>query len=463
MPKAKIQLIISEKPKAAEKIAQALSKDVKVKNLHGVNYFELEKNGMKIYVAPAVGHIFTLDQKIKKSGYPIFDIEWKPSADVSDYSAFTKKYLQVLTKLSKEATELISATDYDMEGSLIAGNIINHLGKGKPSKRMLFSTLTSEDLLDAYSNLHPLDVSSISAGETRHIMDYYWGINFSRALMGAMKAGGRFKIMSIGRVQGPALAILAHKEREISVFVPQKYLEIHAFAKGTDFLHETGRFFDLEKGEAAFSDIVSKKSGKILSIERRKFKQLSPVPFDLTTLQVESYRNFGYSPTRTLQLAQSLYDDAIISYPRTSSQKLPAKLGLKKIIELIGKNPTYSKFTSQLLSQNRVIPHEGEKTDSAHVSIYPTGQLPNKIGKEENNLYDLIVKRFLSVFALEAKRESMKVKMEIGSHAFATDGTRTIEEGWFAFYRPYLHLEEIILPEFKEGETVSIERAEKQE
>ncbi|MBI5224743.1 DNA topoisomerase I [Candidatus Micrarchaeota archaeon] len=463
MAKAKIQLIISEKPKTAEKIARALSKDAKAKNLHGVNYFELELDGMKVYVAPAVGHIFTLDQKIKKSGYPIFDIEWKPSSEVSEYGAFTKKYLQVLAKLSKEATEFISATDYDMEGSLIAGNIINHLGKGKPAKRMLFSTLTSQDLTQAYSKLQPLDVSSISAGETRHIMDYYWGINCSRALMGAMKAGGRFKIMSIGRVQGPALAILAHKEREILAFIPQKYLEIHAFAKNTDFLHDAGRFFDLAKGEAAFLEIVSKKSGKILSIESRKFKQLSPVPFDLTTLQVESYRNFGYSPTRTLQIAQSLYDDAIISYPRTSSQKLPEKLGLKKIIEMVGKNPLYSKLTLQLLSKNRIIPHEGEKTDSAHVSIYPTGQLPGRVGRDELNLYDLIVKRFLSVFAPEAKRESMKVTMQIGEHKFATDGTRTIEDGWFEFYRPYLHLEEITLPEFKEGENVAIEKVEKLE
>lgn len=458
-----IQLIISEKPKTAQKIAAALSANYKISNLHGVNYYEFEKDGMKVYVAPAVGHVYTLAQKEKGSGYPVFDIEWKASSEVSDSSDFTKKYLLVLQKLGKEANELVSATDYDIEGSLIAGNIISHMGKGKASKRMLFSTLTEEDLREAYANAGPLDVTAIEAGEARHMLDFYWGINCSRALMQALRSAGRFKVLSIGRVQGPALAILAHKEKEIAKFKPEKYFEIHAHAKKTDFLHEKGRFFDAKEAETVYGECSAEKFGLVEKIESRKFKQLQPVPFDLTTMQVEAYRNFGMSPTRTLQVAQSLYEGAYISYPRTSSQKLPEKLGLKKIIDMIGKNPAYSKLASQLISQGRFKPHEGEKTDSAHVSIYPTGQMATKLSSEEVKLYDLIVKRFLSTFALEAKRESMKVIMKIASHNFIADGTRTIEEGWFAFYRPYLHLEEIILPEFKEGEHAALEKMEKLE
>ncbi|MFH1750603.1 MAG: DNA topoisomerase I [Candidatus Micrarchaeota archaeon] len=463
MQKKKVQLIISEKPKTAQKIAAALSANYKVHNLHGVNYFELEKGGMKVYVAPAVGHVYTLAQKEKGSGYPVFDIEWRASSEVSDSSDFTKKYLQVLLKLGKEASELVSATDYDIEGSLIAGNIINHMAKGKNAKRMLFSTLTEEDLREAYANAGPLDVTAIEAGEARHMLDFYWGINCSRALMHALRSAGRFKVLSIGRVQGPALALLAHKEREIAKFKPEKYSEIHARIKKTDFLHEKGRFFDAKGALEVFSECSAQKSGTVEKTESRKFKQLQPVPFDLTTMQVEAYRNFGMSPTRTLQVAQSLYEGAYISYPRTSSQKLPEKLGLGKIIAQIGRNPAYSKFASELILQNRLRPHEGAKTDSAHVSIYPTGQIASKLSKEEGNLYDLIVKRFLSAFAPEAKRESMKVSIKIASHIFIADGTRTIEEGWFAFYRPYLHLEEVTLPEFTQGERVAIEKIEKLE
>ncbi len=463
MAKQKVQLIISEKPKAAEKIAHALSATAKMHSLHGVNYFELDSKGVKVYVAPAVGHVYTLAQKEKTASYPVFDIEWKEAHEINSESGFTKKYLALLKKLAKEADELVSACDYDIEGSLIAGNIIREAGKGKPAKRMLFSTLTTDELREAYDNLTPLDVTSIAAGEARHILDYYWGINTSRALMAAIKSAGRFRIMSIGRVQGPALAILAHKEKEIAAFKPQKYLEVHAFARKTDFIHEKERFFDIPEGEKVFQECQAEKTGTILAVVSRKFKQLQPVPFDLTTLQVESYRNFGFSPTRTLQLAQSLYDDALISYPRTSSQKLPAKLGLRKILEMVGKNTSYSKFVSLLLAQNRTVPHEGEKTDSAHVAIYPTGQIANRVAADESKLYDLIVKRFLSTFAPPAVRESMKVTMRIAQHDFLTDGTRTLEDGWFAFYRPYLHLEEIILPEFKGGELVHLEKIEKLE
>lgn len=463
MPKQKTILIISEKPKTAQKIAAALSSNYKSANVSGVSYFELERDSQRILVSPAVGHVYTLAQREKSSGYPIFDIEWKEAHEVNDSSDFTKKYLMLLKKLAKEADEVISATDYDLEGSLIAGNIISHVAKGKPAKRMLFSTLTTEDLVASYENLAPLDVSSISAGEARHYLDFYWGINCSRALMGAMKSAGRFKLMSIGRVQGPALAILAHKEREIAAFVSQKYFELHAFAKKTDFLHEKGRFFEESEAMNIFEKCQQEKHGAITKIERRKFKQLQPVPFDLTTMQVESYRNFGMSPTRTLEIAQSLYENAAISYPRTSSQKLPEKLGLNKIIAQIAKNPLYSNLANQLIEQKRFKAHEGEKTDSAHVSIYPTGQMPTRLNKEEINLYDLIVKRFLSTFAPEAKRESMKVTMDIAKNNFITDGTRTMEEGWFAFYRPYLHLEEITLPDFSEGEKVAIEKLEKLE
>ncbi|MFH0971093.1 MAG: DNA topoisomerase I [Candidatus Micrarchaeota archaeon] len=463
MAKQKIQLVIAEKPKAAEKIAHALSSGAKMLSLHGVNYFELESKGMKVYVAPAVGHVYTLAQKEKTASYPVFDIEWREAHEINSGSGFTKKYLTLLKKLAKEADELVSACDYDIEGSLIAGNIIRQAGKGKPAKRMLFSTLTTEELNGAYDNLSPLDTTAIAAGEARHILDYYWGINTSRALMAAIKSAGRFRIMSIGRVQGPALAILAHKEKEIAAFKAQKYLEVHAFAKKTDFIHEKARFFEIPEGEKVFQECQKEKTGTITGVVRRKFKQLQPVPFDLTTLQVESYRNFGFSPTRTLQLAQSLYDDALISYPRTSSQKLPAKLGLKKILEMVGKNAAYSKFVSQLLTQNRIIPHEGEKTDSAHVAIYPTGQIANRVGADEGKLYDLVVKRFLSTFAPPAVRESMKVAMQVAQHNFLTDGTRTLEDGWFAFYRPYLHLEEIILPEFTEGEKAAVEKVEKLE
>ncbi len=348
--------------------------------------------------------------------------------------------------------------------SVIGGNVIRFACKGLPSKRMLFSSLTEDELQEAFDGRGPLDASAIDAGEARHTLDWYWGINASRALMQSLRAAGRYKVMSIGRVQGPALAILAKREKEIAAFVPQAYWQIAAHAKDTEFLHEKERFFDESEANAVYEECKGQQHGTVASVNVRTFKQPPQPPFDLTTLQVEAYRNFGFSPSRTLELAQDLYEQALVSYPRTSSQKLPEKLGLPKIIQQLGQNPQYSALASQLVAAGRYKPREGAKEDSAHVAIYPTGVNPGRLSAEEAKLYDLVARRFLSCFAEPAERESMKVRLLLaGRHGFVAEGTRTLRKGWFDFYGPYVHLEEVQLPPFSQGEQAKIQKVEKRE
>ncbi|MFH1106345.1 MAG: DNA topoisomerase I [Candidatus Micrarchaeota archaeon] len=458
-------LVITEKPRVAEKLAAALSKSAKRKPAaQGVSYFELERGGNTVLVAPAVGHVYTLAEKKRTSSYPVFDIEWVESSAQDKGSAFTKKYLDAIKKLAKSADEVVNACDFDVEGSVIGGNIMRFAAKGKPAKRMLFSSLTEDELQDAYDNRGQLDQPSIDAGEARHMMDWFWGINASRALMQSLRAAGRYKVMSIGRVQGPALAILAKREKEIAAFLPKTYWQIAAFSKGVEFLHEAERFFDGEEAGRVFEECKACKTGEIDSVNVRQFHQPPGHPFDLTTLQVEAYKNFGFSPSRTLEISQNLYEQALISYPRTSSQKLPEKLNLAKVIRQIGENPQYSALAGELVLKRRFKPKEGSKEDSAHVAIYPTGQKPGKPGAEESKLYDLIVRRFLSCFAEDALRESMKVRMLLAvKHGFLAEGTRTIERGWFAFYQPYVHLEEVQLPPFAQGERPAVQKVERRE
>ncbi|MCX6772631.1 MAG: DNA topoisomerase, partial [Candidatus Micrarchaeota archaeon] len=150
-----------------------------------------------------------------------------------------------------------------------------------------------------------------------------------------------------------------------------------------------------------------------------------------------------------------LYEAAMISYPRTSSQKLPAKLNLKKVIEGLSKNNEYAVHAKKLLASGRTIPLEGKKDDPAHPAIHPTGQMGNA-GEREMRLYDLIVRRFLSCFAEPATRESQKVSMLSGTENYFASGNRTVKQGWFEIYLPYVKLEEITLPEFAEGEHVPL-------
>ena len=345
-----------------------------------------------------------------------------------------------------------------MEGSLIGGNIIRHAIR-KPAKRMLFSTLTKEDLVEAFSNLHPLDLPQIEAGEARHVLDWYWGINTSRALMSAIKKAGIFRIMSIGRVQGPALAILAQREIEIKKFVPEPYWVLSAILRGVEFGCTAGNIFEEKKATAlkAKADAGALSKALTTSVEEKTFKQPAPFPFDLTSLEIEAYRAFGFKPSLTLSLAQTLYEDALISYPRTSSQKLPSKLNLKKIISELGQIPAFFALAKKLLDSASTVPSEGKKEDAAHPAIHPTGLKPSALTQQQAKLYDLIAHRFLPCFAPPATRASVQVKAMIGEVEFSASGTRTTEKGWFEFYEKYLQLDEVVLPAFSRGERVDVD------
>ena len=187
--------------------------------------------------------------------------------------------------------------------------------------------------------------------------------------------------------------------------------------------------------------------------------QNPPEPFDLGSLQSEAYRIFKYTPMRTSSIAQHLYLDALISYPRTSSQKLPPSIGYKTILKKLGKTPDYAKHSAELLSKSTLTPNEGKKFDPAHPAIYPTGNLPEKsLDAAERNIFDLIVKRFLAVFGNPAIKQSVSVVIDINEHLFRLNTARTLIDGWFHFYKPYVQLKDDSLPPLIEGQEVSVKQ-----
>ncbi|MCX8197429.1 MAG: DNA topoisomerase I [Candidatus Micrarchaeota archaeon] len=446
-----MKFVVCEKPNAAEKVALALGK-AKKRKFGNVSYWEVEEGQEKIVVVSAVGHLYTLKQKEKGWSYPVFDVEWVPSYEVDKDAQYQKAYLEAIKNLSVGAEEHICACDYDTEGSLIGYNVLRFACKSKRMSRMKFSTLTKEELRDAWRQRGEMDLENALAGEARHILDWYYGINLSRALMASIrKAGAARQVMSIGRVQGPALAILAKREREIESFVPQPYWEVWCKAKGIEFQNAHGRYLKKEEAEAAVAS--SSERGIVKKIEKKEQQSGCEPPFDLTSLQLEAYKVFGFDPKATLDIAQQLYENALISYPRTSSQKLPAKLDLKKILWALSKQEAYRQ-ASVLLKEGKTKPAEGKKTDPAHPAIHPTGEVPAGLDERQAKLYDLIVRRFLACFEEPAIRESQKVVIESGKQEYVAMGVKTKKEGWMRIYRPYVKLEEKELPPFAEKESV---------
>ena len=457
-----MELIITEKPSSMRKIAAAIA-DGKPEShkKYGVQYFTLTRNGNDITVVSAVGHLYTVAEKNKGGGwtYPVFDIEWIASADANKNAKYTRKYLKTIKSLAKKADTVTIATDFDIEGEVIGYSILNYACKKEDGHRMKYSTVTVDELRDSYDNKMPsIAWPQAMAGKTRHELDWYYGINLSRALTLSVKAAGGFKILSSGRVQTPALKLLADKEKEIQAFEPDPYWQLEITTPELTAMHKTNKFWKKEEAEQAQNNTTKK--ALVQDINTREYTQKAPNPFDLTSLQTEAYKSFGMSPKETLSRAQDLYSAGYISYPRTSSQQLPKSIEYKKLLEALKKQSTYKALSEKLLKKKTLKPNNGKKTDPAHPAIYPTGNKPKTKDERTKKVYDLVVRRFLATFAEDAKRETMKITLESGEETYTTSGTRTTYPGWHEYYQPHLKQKEEELPALTQGDELTIKKLE---
>ena len=431
MPKGQVT-IVTEKPDASKRIAESLAEKGSLKkftNEENVTYYEFKRDGKKHIVVCAVGHLFNLTP-VKKGGgwsYPVFDAEWKPSFQVRKESAFSKKYFDVMQTLIKDASDFVVATDYDTEGSVIGFNVLRFLGGAKDGRRMKFSTLTKDELIDSYNTMSKhLDFSQIESGLTRHELDWEYGINLTRALTLALKSAAEkgFAILSSGRVQTPTLYMLLEKELEIRKFKSKPFWEIQLKLKldGKEVVANYEKYKLWNKKEA--DEILAACKGKdaiVKDVKRREYKQAPPAPFNTTDLQSEAYAQFKFSPTQTMRIAEGLYQAGWISYPRSSSQKLPPSINYEKIMKALGTLNQYSKFVQEIMKKDKLVPKEGSKDDPAHPAVYPTFEVADmkKLNAQQKKLYDLIVRRFLAVFGDDALRESMTVSLDVNEKKFS--------------------------------------------
>ncbi len=456
------ELIICEKPSASLKVATALADGKVSKKLFEgkIPAYEIKHKGKSIIIACAVGHLYTVAEKNKKGWtYPVFDIEWKPSPETSKSAAYMQPYIDTIHKLAQKADKFTIATDYDIEGEVIGYNVIKFACGQKDARRMKFSTTTKEDLQQSYEEAQPhLDWQQAEAGLTRHELDFYYGINLSRALSLSIKsATGGFKILSSGRVQGPALKILADREVEIQNFKPEPFWQIELITKELTAEHKEDKFWDKKKADGAYKK-ANKKTPVIDKITKTQFDQEPPHPFDLTALQIEAYKQFGIQPKKTLEVTQNLYINSYISYPRTSSDQLPESIKYKQLLQKLSRQTAYKRLCEKLLLQKTLKPNNGNKKDPAHPACHPTGEAPKNLRADALKVYDLLVHRTLASFAEPAKRETTKLAIDCGGEPFQAQGTRTVEKGWHEYYGKYAKFEEQELPELKEQQKLTFKK-----
>lgn len=465
---SKYTLLIAEKPDAARRISEAIA-DTKPETIkkRGVAYYAFTVQGKRHICVPAVGHLFILTPSKEKNptgwNYPVFNLEWIPTY-TKKATAWTYKYFQNIHDLSQDASDFIDAADVDMEGEVLLFNILRFICNVKNAKRMKFSTLTRDELRESYQTMSPTILhSTLERGLTRHELDALWGLNLTRALTLALQkqVNRGFTILSTGRVQGPTLAILHKKERQIRQFKPTPFWQLKLKVKvgviELDAIYQKEKIWDNDEAIAILQSCEARMA-TVFDIKKHHYTQAPPVPFNTTALQSEAYRHFKYSPKQTLQIAEGLYQKGIISYPRTSSQKLPPIINYRKILEAISMLTPYTLLIPSLLNKTPLIPTQGKLTDPAHPAVYPTSEVPDlkTLSSPQKNIYDLIICRFLSIFGKPMLRENNKVFLTVNHHLFILKGTRTIEPGWTIFYEKYFPYDERALPIFKIGQELKI-------
>jgi DNA topoisomerase I len=441
-------LVVCEKPAAARRIAQALGEPTESRP-GGISIFEV-KNGRHHYkICTALGHLYGLTEVTKnRNVYPVFDLEWAPVAK----NPKVDRAINVISELAKDASSFVHACDYDQEGEVIGYSILQYACGDKYAEalRAKFSTLTDEEIRDSFANLTKPNCGLAEAGRSRHMLDFIYGVNLSRALVRSFKSVGRYRNLSIGRVQGPTLAFAVNREIEIRLHIPDPYWIITAqFDKDGQIFsaqYEKSKVDKPAEAKAIINACVGR-NGTVNNISDNESMLRSPVPFNIGDLQREAYSLFKLGPSYTLTIAEKLYLQALISYPRTSSQKLPSSIGYDKIISGLSKIDRYSQLVSMLLSKKRLVPNEGRMTDPAHPAIYPTGVAPRqKLSGLEFRVYDLIVRRFLAAFGDPAISRHVNVTIDVSGYIFKAGGMTLAYEGWMVLYKPYVRFNQHKLP-----------------
>lgn len=331
--------IIAEKPTAARRIAEALDQTGSPKKIRGkaFDHYLCKGEGGEILVCPALGHLYTLvGLRDDKNLYPSFVTKWVSRNRAERGQQRVAAWIQQITDISERADSFINACDYDIEGSLIGSTILRYAcsGKDKIAARMRFSTLTKDDIVSAYeSKTFGTDDSLIEAGLTRHEVDFLYGINLSRMLTTSQKRlSGRHTTISAGRVQSPTLGFVVHRDQEINSFVPIPHFEIDAaFRVGREIVaasYQKRRIQKLSEANSVVSECQNG-SGTVSEIKERTVTRSPPYPFDIGSLQRAAYTLFNVTATKSMRILERLYLDALISYPRTGSQRLPATIDVK--------------------------------------------------------------------------------------------------------------------------------------
>ncbi len=375
-----------------------------------------------------------------------------------------KGIIRSLKNLAKKADSVVIGTDFDREGELIGSDALRQIREVAPDvpvSRARYSAFTKAEIDHAFNNLVELDQDLADAGESRQYIDLIWGAVLTRYLTTA-RFSGFGNTRSAGRVQTPTLALVVERERERMAFKPEDYWVIsgeasHGEEEPFKVSHTTARFWDKDAADAAYANVAGAKEACVTAVERKSRTQRPPAPFNTTSLQAAAAAE-GISPARTMRLAESLYMDGLISYPRVDNTVYPSSLDLKDCVRTISKVPQYAPTCKALLAQPKLTATRGKQETTDHPPIYPTGAAdPEKLQPAAWKLYNLIARRFLATLMGPATIEGTKVTFDVNGEPFQASGNVLANPGFRSIY-PYGLKKDDQLPELHEGDVCDVRK-----
>ncbi len=445
---------ITEKPSVAKDIASILGA-----NIRRDGYFE----GNNYMVTWTFGHLCTLKEP---QDYTERWKSWSLGALPMIPPKFGIKLIAdkgierqfgVIESLIKNADKVINCGDAGQEGELIQRWVMQKAQCDKPVQRLWISSLTDESIKEGFKSLRPqVDFDKLYfAGLSRAIGDWILGMNATRLF--TLKYSNGKGVLSIGRVQTPTLALVVERQKQIENFVPEDFWEIKTLYRDVTFLSTKGRFDSEESAEVEISKIKEEPL-VITSITTKRSKESAPKLFDLTSLQVECNKKYGFSADVTLKLIQSLYEKKLTTYPRVDTTYLSEDI-YPKIDGILQAMKPYAKFAQPLLEKK--LPKSKKVFDNSkvtdHHAIIPTNVTPgNNLQLDEKRVYDLVARRFMGVFYPDCEFDKTTVTAQVGEMGFKANGKQIVKEGWRVLYNTgdkQLNNDDKLMPEFVEGES----------
>ena len=468
-----MRLIVTEKNSSAKKIAEILAAPTggpKADKTYKVPYYTwTDEDGREQMTIGLKGHVVGPAFPEGYSNWQKTDLHDLIDAQLTKEPT-DKNVVKAIRKMAKGADELVIATDFDREGELIGLEALEEMLEANPElgsreeteagtlkvRRARYSALTKEEIERAFSELDYLSYPLANAGAARQDIDLLWGATLTRAVSLATRRFGS-NFLSVGRVQSPTLGLIVEREMERRAHVPKPFWELFAKFEHPDGSfeahHTVDKFWERAEADAALAGTSS--PGTVKSVTARKNTRRPPTPYNTTAFTTDASSRLGITPASAMRIAEDLYMDGFISYPRTDNTVYPPSLPVRELIGSLVRIKEFSAAAGVL--EGELKPTRGKKETTDHPPIHPTQAIhPGALEGPKKRVYELVVRRFLATFSPPMITESTRADIEAGDQTYFVRGSVVVDPGYAGIYT-YARSSDEEIPKLEEGQRLALD------